>query len=100
MVLFGISIGVLISFLGGLMAVDLAPKEAAGAALGIIGLGNYIGAGVQDILSGYLIESNKTIIAGREIYDFSSIRTFWIFAALVSLALITIVWAKSRQIQK
>ena len=30
MVLFGISIGILICYLGGLMAIDLAPKEATG----------------------------------------------------------------------
>lgn len=34
MVLFGIAIGVLISFLGGLMAIDLVPRKASGAALG------------------------------------------------------------------
>ena len=34
MVLFGIGIGVLICFLGGLMAVDIAPRNASGAAFG------------------------------------------------------------------
>ena len=34
MVLFGLGIGVLICFLGGLMAVDIAPRNASGAALG------------------------------------------------------------------
>ena len=34
MVLFGIAIGVLICFLGGLMAVDIVPRKATGAALG------------------------------------------------------------------
>ena len=53
MVLFGLSIGVLICFLGGLMATDIAPKKASGAALGIVGIASYIGAGVQDILSGH-----------------------------------------------
>ena len=38
------------------MAVDIAPRVAAGAALGIAGLGNYIGAGFQSIMSGYLIQ--------------------------------------------
>jgi OPA family sugar phosphate sensor protein UhpC-like MFS transporter len=96
MILFGVSIGVLISFLGGLIAVDIAPKEAAGAALGIIGMGNYIGAGIQDILSGYLIESNKTIVNGHHVYDFSSVRFFWISAAVVSLALLSVIWYKAK----
>src|SRR5690606_4236409 len=71
MVFFGISIGVLICFLGGLMAVDLAPKQATGAALGIIGVASYIGAGLQDILSGTFIEKGKTVSQGITYYDFS-----------------------------
>lgn len=57
MVMFGLAVGVLLTFLGGLMAVDIAPRVAAGAALGIAGMGNYIGAGLQSIFSGYLIKS-------------------------------------------
>ena len=38
MVLFGTAIGVLLCFLGGLMAVDIAPRNASGAALGIVGI--------------------------------------------------------------
>lgn len=38
MVLFGMAIGVLICFLGGLMAIDIVPREATGAALGIVGM--------------------------------------------------------------
>ena len=64
MVLFGIAIGVLICFVGGLMAVDIVPRNASGAALGIVGIASYIGAGLQDITSGWLIESNKTVQNG------------------------------------
>ena len=56
MVLFGLAVGILLTFLGGLMAVDLAPRIATGAALGIAGLGSYIGAGLQSVFSGYLIK--------------------------------------------
>ena len=59
MVLFGVSIGVLICFLGGLMAIDIVPREATGAALGIVGMASYVGAGLQDIISGWLIDSGK-----------------------------------------
>lgn len=59
MVLFGIGIGVLICFLGGLMAVDIAPRNASGAALGVVGIASYIGAGLQDVMSGILIEGQK-----------------------------------------
>ena len=63
------------------MAVDIAPKKASGAALGVVGIASYIGAGVQDILSGQLIGASKTVIDGIAVYDFSSIRYFWIGAA-------------------
>ena len=48
MVLFGIAIGVLISFLGGLMAIDIVPRKATGAALGIVGMASYAAAGLQN----------------------------------------------------
>ena len=92
MVLFGLGIGVLICFLGGLMAVDLAPKNAAGAALGVVGVASYIGAGIQDIMSGLLIEGNKQVVNGVETYDFTYINYFWIGAALMSVLLTLIVW--------
>ena len=61
MMLFGLGIGVLICFLGGLMAVDIAPRNASGAALGVVGIASYIGAGLQDVMSGVLIEGNKQL---------------------------------------
>ena len=63
MVLFGIAIGVLICFLGGLMAVDIVPRKATGAALGVVGMTSYIAAGIQDVASGWLIDSNITVAA-------------------------------------
>ncbi|WP_103072101.1 MFS transporter [Aquimarina sediminis] len=94
MVLFGLAIGALICYLGGLMAVDLASKEASGAALGIVGIMSYAAAGIQDITSGILIENNKTVIAGEIIYDFSSITIFWIASAVISMLLALLVWKK------
>jgi len=96
MVLFGISIGVLICFLGGLMATDIAPKEATGAALGTIGIASYIGAGIQDIVSGYLIESQKIIVNGQDVFNFSYIRIFWVLAAIISFFLLIIIYVKTR----
>jgi sugar phosphate permease len=52
MILFGLSIGALICYLGGMMTVDIAPKKASCAALGVVGIASYIGVGIQDILSG------------------------------------------------
>lgn len=98
MVLFGTAIGVLLCFLGGLMAVDIAPRNASGAALGIVGIASYVGAGIQDIMSGVLIEGNKRIIDGNEVYDFSYINIFWISAALLSVFFALLVWnVKSKE---
>lgn len=94
MVLFGIAIGVLICFLGGLMAVDIVPRNASGAALGVVGIASYIGAGVQDIVSGYLIDSHKTIVDGSVVYDFSQAAIFWIGASVLSFVLVLFVWKK------
>lgn len=100
MVLFGIAIGVLICFLGGLMAVDIVPRSATGATLGIIGIASYIGAGLQDIISGTLIEGSKisVIVDGvmTDKYDFTYAGQFWIGASIVSFLLATLTWNAKR----
>ena len=93
MVMFGFAVGILLTFLGGLMAVDYVPKCAAGAALGIAGMGNYIGAGLQSILSGYLIkrgaDGSATLLghtfAGGYTLDYLAV--FWIGCAALSVVL-------------
>lgn len=96
MVLFGLGIGVLICFLGGLMAVDIAPKAAAGAALGVVGIASYLGAGLQDIINGLLIEGNKSMVNGVEVYDFTMVNWFWIGSAFISVILTALVWNAKR----
>lgn len=98
MVLFGIAIGVLICFLGGLMAVDIVPRNATGAALGIVGMTSYIGAGIQDIVSGWMINSHKVMVDGKNIYNFDQVSLFWISASVISFVLVLFVWkAKSTE---
>ena len=58
---FGFNMGGLVTYLGGLMAVDISPKRAAGAAMGVIGLFCYVGASLQEALSGILIDAGKTV---------------------------------------
>jgi OPA family sugar phosphate sensor protein UhpC-like MFS transporter len=96
-VLFGLSIGVLICFLGGLMAVDIAPAEAAGATAGVIGMASYAAAGLQDIVSGYLIEGRKIMVGDVAQYDFSAIRIFWLCAAGASLALLIYIYFHAKR---
>jgi OPA family sugar phosphate sensor protein UhpC-like MFS transporter len=57
----GVALGVLVSFLGGLMAVDIVPPRTAGAAAGVVGMFSYIGAGIQGWVSGWLIDLGKTV---------------------------------------
>lgn len=99
MVLFGVAIGVLIAFLGGLMAVDIVPRKATGAALGIVGMLSYAAASIQEKVSGYLINSNVTETVnevGETIkhYDFSDAAIFWIGASVISFLLPILNWGK------
>ena len=95
MVLFGMAIGVLICFLGGLMAIDIVPREATGAALGIVGMASYIGAGLQDIVSGWLINEGKTVVDGVARYAFEAAALFWIAASALSFILALFVSKRS-----
>ena len=100
MVLFGTAIGVLICFLGGLMAVDLVPRKASGAALGVVGMASYAAAGIQDIVSGQLIDKNITteIVDGvsQQVYDFGPAIVFWIAASVISFVLPLFNWSKTK----
>ena len=93
MVLFGIAIGVLICFLGGLMAVDIVPRKATGAALGVVGVASYCAAGIQDVASGWLIDAHITVAAdGTKVYDFAPVAFFWIAASVISFLLPLLNW--------
>ena len=91
MVFFGSAVGILLTFLGGLMAIDYVPKCAAGAALGIAGMGNYIGAGLQSIISGYLINRAEDGTASLVGHTFANgwtldyLAVFWIGMAALSV---------------
>jgi len=56
---------------------------------------SYLAAGVQDIASGYLIEGNKNIVDGIEVYDFSAITYFWIGSAVLSVVFALFTWKKT-----
>lgn len=102
MVLRGLAIGVLICFLGGLMAVDIVPRKASGTALGIVGLVSYIFASTQDIISGVLIDKNTTEVlneAGEMVksIDFGPVGYLWIGAAIISFILPLFNWKRKQQ---
>ncbi len=100
MVIFGLAIGALICYLGGLMATDVAPKGASGAALGVVGIASYIGAAVQDAVSGFAIQGGKTVGEGLATYDFSTVAIFWIGAAILSVLCTIIVWIVAERRRK
>ena len=89
---FEFAIGGLIVFLAGLIAVDIMPIRAAGAVKGVIGLFSYMGAASQDWISGYLIESGKTVVDGVDKYNFDKAFYFWIGASIISMLLALTVW--------
>jgi OPA family sugar phosphate sensor protein UhpC-like MFS transporter len=95
MVLFGIAIGVLISFLGGLMAVDLVPRQATGAALGIVGMASYAAAGLQNVVTGLLLDNHITA-AGT--HDYTYVSWFWLGAAIISFLLPVLNWRRKQQV--
>ena len=75
-----------------MFAIDIAPKRAADAAMGFIGVFSYIGAAVQDQISGLLIEHGTTVIDGIRHYDFSNVIVLWIGSSIVSLILASSLW--------
>lgn len=95
--LFSLAVGVLYCIVAGLMAVDIVPRKATGAALGVVGISSYIAAGLQDITSGYLIQYNTVTVEGTDIYNFGPVSWFWIAASLVAFILPVVNW---RQMQK
>lgn len=93
---FSLAVGVLYCIVAGLMAVDIVPRKATGAALGIVGISSYMAAGIQDIASGYLIEGNMQDAAdiADAVYDFTPVSVFWLTAALISFLLPVFNWKK------
>jgi len=91
MILFGISIGVLISFLPGLMAIDLVPREASGAAIGITGIASYAAAGIQMVVTGIMLDTN-TCGSGSLLHDYTYVRWFWLGSAVIAFMLPLLNW--------
>jgi OPA family sugar phosphate sensor protein UhpC-like MFS transporter len=94
---FGLGMGGLLVYLGGLMAVDLVSRRAAGAAMGLVGLFSYLVAGVQDTLSGYLLDVSKVVVNGKATYSFHLVFAVWIGALALSTLLAASLWLFSRR---
>ena len=92
LLLFGVGLTGLVTSLGGLFAVDIAPKRVAGAAMGVIGIFSYLGAGLQDLVSGMLIGRGTVMVNGVRHYDFDAAIVFWIGSSLLSMLLAASLW--------
>jgi OPA family sugar phosphate sensor protein UhpC-like MFS transporter len=88
----GFAMGGLLVFLGGLLAIELCSKRAAGAALGVIGGFSYLGAGIQSLASGWLIDA-KT-------YDFSSAKILWVGAPIAAVVITLALWRPERRAKR
>ena len=93
MVLFGIAIGVLISFLPGLMAIDMVPREASGAAIGITGIASYAAAGVQMVATGLLLDGGA---GAGEVHNYAYVSIFWLGSAIISCLLPLLIWKRNK----
>jgi OPA family sugar phosphate sensor protein UhpC-like MFS transporter len=104
-ILFGFTLSGLLAVLGGLFAVDIAGRRAAGAAMGFIGIVSYLGNALQEWVSGLLIQRGVTFATvtalneqGQAVatqvkhYDFRSAIAFWIGASVLSLVLAASLW--------
>ena len=100
LIVYGFGLSGILASLGGLFAIDIAPKKVAGAAMGFIGIFSYVGAGLQDYISGRLIfdsELRLVFPVGDQapvvyFYDYSVPVMFWVGASVVSLLLAASLW--------
>ncbi|MBC8402555.1 MAG: MFS transporter [Candidatus Marinimicrobia bacterium] len=89
---YGFMLSGLLAVLGGLFAIDISPRNAAGAAMGFIGVFSYIGAGLQEQISGFLIDTNSTAVNGVLTYNFNPVIIYWIGSSVVSMILAATLW--------
>lgn len=83
-----LSLAALYCIVAGLMALDIVPRKATGAALGIVGISSYVAAGIQGVVSGLLIDRN----ANDGSYDFTAVALFWIVSCLISFIVPALNW--------
>lgn len=96
---FGFGLGVILCFVGGMLAVDLCSQKAAGAAMGTVGLLAYAGAALQDLANGWMMDLSKTVVNGKVVYNFDMITMFWMVSvAIMVLLIVPCLWAKKKNI--
>ena len=102
---FSLAVGVLYCIVSGLMAIDIVPRKATGAALGIVGISSYMTIGIQNIVSGQLIdrfsEDIVKVVDGVAQtvtqYNFVPVAVFWLSAVLISFLLPVLNWRRLKR---
>jgi len=94
----GFAMGGLLAFLGGLIAMELCSKRAAGAALGIVGGFSYLGAGLQSLASSTLISRGE--IVHNVSYDFTPAKWLWLGAPVLVIVLTATLWNAERRAKR
>jgi len=96
---FSLFIGALYCIVGGLMALDIVPRKATGAALGVVGISSYIAAGIQDIVSGLLIQGNtiESTATDGAMYDFTPVAIFWLSACFLAIVIPVLNWRSMKK---
>jgi OPA family sugar phosphate sensor protein UhpC-like MFS transporter len=90
--LYGAALSGLVASIGGLFGVDIAPRGAAGAAMGFVGVFSYLAAATQESVSATLISQGVTIIDGVRTYNFDVAIMFWIGSSVLSMLLAASLW--------
>jgi OPA family sugar phosphate sensor protein UhpC-like MFS transporter len=102
--IFSLAVGVLYCIVSGLMAIDVVPRKATGAALGVVGISSYMTIGLQNIVSGLLIdrfsETSTVVVDGVSqavtTYNFVPVAIFWLSAVLLSFLVPILNWKNLR----
>ena len=90
--LYGAALSGLMAAIGGLFAVDIAPRGATGAAMGFVGVFSYLGAAIQENVSASLISAGTMVVDGVRTYNFDMAIWVWIGSSIVSMLLAASLW--------
>ncbi|HEY3217099.1 MAG TPA: MFS transporter [Candidatus Eisenbacteria bacterium] len=94
LIVYGFALSGILAVLGGLLAVDVSSKRAAGMAMGFIGFISYLGAAAQEKLSGLFLKAHTVVMADgtKHISDWSAPIALWIGGSVASALLAATLW--------
>jgi len=100
LLVYGFALSGILAVLGGLLAVDVSSKRAAGMAMGFIGFISYLGAAVQEKLSGMFLNAHTVLMPDgtKHIDDWSGPIALWIGGSIASALVAATLWrVRSRE---